>query len=154
MFHWPGWFLGLNVASCLWRLLEPGEWSAVCEMSHILFITKWAVQEQFPTPRSTVIVLCCLTVNRAGKWQWLDVVAQATFSSQMSNTTANILHTFLSWLSLCPYVWHALMAITQIKMCSQVSWRIFSLQGLAVDTSTCRAQEKSVIEPRRGNCKT
>lgn len=49
-----------------------------CEMSHILFITKWADQELLPIPRSTVIAACCLTVNRAGKWQWLDVVAPAT----------------------------------------------------------------------------
>lgn len=98
--------------TCFYKLWEPGEWSEECEMSQILFITKWADQELFPIARSTVIAVCCLTVNRAGKWQWLDVVAQ----SQLSYTTPQYpLHTSLLAERQCSYVWPTLVAITQIK---------------------------------------
>lgn len=61
-------------------------------------------------PRSTVTVACCLTVNEAGKWQWLGV-GTSFIRSLLSCPISSILYSRL-W---CPYVWHTLMAISQIK---------------------------------------
>lgn len=123
-------------------------------MSQILFITKWADQELFPTPRSTVIAACCLTVSRAGKWQGLDVVAQAMQKSQLSYTMANILYKLLSSLSLCPYVWHTLMAITQIKSVLTTEpkgFTFYSNSRLGCRHIILQSPRKFVTEPRRQN---
>lgn len=104
---------------------------------------KRAEQELFPDPRSAVIPVCCLTVNRAGKWQWLDVVAPATHSPSWATQRAilhTLFHKFPQFVSICVAASYGNYSEKNVLTESKELLYTIS-KGLAVDSSSSHESE-------------